>query len=283
MIYELRTKNEGELILIDEAFDRVELQKDKHLYKFIWVQQGELKLEIDHIIYTFKAGTIFMLTPFYRYSIIEDNSHSISLMFNSEFYCIYGHDHEVSCNGFLFYNAMKVLALSLPKEEEGQIRLILDNMQEELSIRDNLQEEMLRILLKRLIIIATRLVRQSLNYDDAQAKQFDLVRQFYVLVDQHFREKKQVQDYAEMLHKSPKTLSNFFAKCGQDSPLAIIQKRLFTEARRLVLDTDKNVTEIAYLLGFEDNTSFSRFFRRMSGDTVLNFRRKEQKGRIDNN
>ena len=45
------------------------------------------------------------------------------------------------------------------------------------------------------------------------------LERIYVLVDNHFKEKKQVQAYAALLHRSPKTLSNLFAAYGMPSPL----------------------------------------------------------------
>ena len=43
--------------------------------------------------------------------------------------------------------------------------------------------------------------------------------------------KRQVQDYADMLCRSPKTLSNLFSACGLPSPLRIIHERIDAEAR----------------------------------------------------
>ncbi len=69
---------------------------------------------------------------------------------------------------------------------------------------------MLRILLKRFIIQCTRIARHRMNITREKESGFEIVRQYYNLVDEHYRTKKQVQDYADMLHKSPKTLSNIF-------------------------------------------------------------------------
>jgi hypothetical protein len=76
------------------------------------------------------------------------------------------------------------------------------------AVRDNLQEEMLRIILKRFIITCTRIAREKCGVTPEQEKAFDIVRRFYILVDQHFREKKQVQDYADLLFRSPKPLTD---------------------------------------------------------------------------
>ena len=69
---------------------------------------------------------------------------------------------------------------------------------------------MLRILLKHFIIHTTRVARKNLHITPDMEESFNSVRRFYVLVDQHFKEKKQVQDYADMLCKSPKTLSHLY-------------------------------------------------------------------------
>ena len=83
-----------------------------------------------------------------------------------------------------------------------------------------------------------------------------------MLVDQYFREKKQVQDYADMLCRSPKTLSNLFSACGLPSPLRIIHERIDAEARRLLLYTRKSAKEISAILGFEDLAAFSASSRK---------------------
>lgn len=91
----------------------------------------------------------------------------------------------------------------------------------------------------------------------------------------HFREKKRVQDYADMLHRSPKTLTNLFSAYQLPSPLRIIHQRLEAEAKRLLLYTSKNAKEIADILGFEDLSAFSRFFKNMTGESISTYRKRE--------
>ncbi|MEO1713481.1 MAG: helix-turn-helix domain-containing protein, partial [Bacteroidota bacterium] len=95
--------------------------------------------------------------------------------------------------------------------------------------------------------------------------QIETIRKFNFLVDMHFREKRKVKDYAELLFKSPKTLSNLFAIYNQRSPQQIIQDRIVLEAKRLLKYTDRSNQEVAYDLGFEDPAYFSRFFRKNTG------------------
>lgn len=100
----------------------------------------------------------------------------------------------------------------------------------------------------------------------------DLVRQYNVLVERHFRTHHDVARYAAMLNKSPKTLSNFFAQYKSKSPLEVIHDRINLEARRLLIYTEKSVKEISYELGFEEHTHFSQFFRKHNQCSPSDFR-----------
>ena len=142
---------------------------------------------------------------------------------------------------------------------------------------------MLRILLKHFIIHATRVARKNLHITPDMEESFNSVRRFYVLVDQHFKEKKQVQDYADMLCKSPKTLSHLLSLYNLPSPLKVIHQRVEAEAKRLLLYSEMTAKEIAHLLGFEDQASFSRFFKKVSGESITKYKRQlKESGKIDN-
>ena len=92
-------------------------------------------------------------------------------------------------------------------------------------------------------------------------------------METNFKTKKQVADYAEMLNKSPKTLSNLFKKYNEKSPLQIIQDRTILEARRLLRHSDQSIKEIAYEIGYEDIQSFSRFFKKLEGVSPSEFKK----------
>ena len=277
MEYIFNTRLRGNIALTDSYHTNLALQKDNTLYKFIWVQSGSLQLEIDHVPTTLVKGEIVPLTPLHPLEFKAINGEYLTLLFNSNFYCIFGHDNEVSCNGFLFNGTSNVMQLKLSESQVASLRDITDSLTSEYAIKDNLQEEMLRILLKRFIILCTRIAREKFSVSPEREKAFDMVRQFYVLVDNHFKEKKMVQDYADMLHRSPKTLSNLFTTCGLPSPLRIIHERIEAEAKRLLLYSQKSAKEITEILGFEDQATFSRFFKKMTGESVSEYRKREKR------
>lgn len=277
MDFRLQTPLKGIVALTDAFHADRTAQQGENLYKFIWVRSGTLTLSIDHVPTRLDAGEIVPLTPLHHVQVLEADGDHVALLFNSDFYCIYGHDSEVSCSGVLFHGSSEIVRLRLSSRQAAMLEDIVGKMAEEFSEHDTLQEEMLRILLKRFIITCTRMARERFTATTDTERAFDIVRQFYILVDNHFREKKQVQDYADLLHRSPKTLSNLFAAYGLPSPLRIVHERILSEARRLLLYTPKSAKEIAALLGFDELAAFSRFFRKMTGKSISEFRAETQR------
>ena len=138
--------------------------------------------------------------------------------------------------------------------------------------KDNLQLEMLQMMLKRFLILCTRIYKTQENFNAINNKQVDLVREFNFLVEQHFKDKHSVAEYATILNKSPKTISNLFGKISDKSPLQIIQNRIMIEVRRMLRYTDMPVSEIGYEVGYQDIQSFSRFFKKHEGISPSEFR-----------
>lgn len=275
MLQQYHTKLKGTLALTDSYQTEKTLQKEKGLYKFIWVRKGSITVEIDHQEMLMSQDDVISLTHLQHLEFKSIDGEYTTLLFNSNFYCIYGNDHEVSCSGFLFNGSSHLVRFTLNEQERRQLNDITVAMENEFTVSDSLQEEMLRILLKRFIIQCTRIARHRLDITREKESGFKIVRQYYNLVDEHYKTKKQVQDYADMLHKSPKTLSNIFSTCKLPSPLRVIHERVEAEAKRLLLYSSKSAKEIADILGFEDQASFSRFFKNMTGQSAVQFRNEQ--------
>lgn len=270
------SKIKGKVILSDSLDINPTLLKDKTLYKFIWVTAGEIELNVDHQSILLKAGQLITLSHLHHLEFDQIDGTYFALMFNSNFYCIYGNDHEVSCNGLLFHGSSHIMIFDLSDQERHKIDTLTGIMQEEFGSHDHLQDEMLRVLLKRFIILCTRMAENRQGVRKQNSMQFETIRKFYVLVDTWFKEKKQVQEYADMLNKSPKTLANLLSTYQQPSAIRVIHNRIQAEAQRLLLYTSKSSKEIALSLGFEDQATFSRFFKNATGLSATEYRKKNK-------
>ena len=160
MLQQYHTKLKGTLALTDSYLTEKALQKEKGLYKFIWVRQGSITVEIDHQEMVLSKDDVISLTHLQHLEFKSIDGEYMTLLFNSNFYCIYGNDHEVSCSGFLFNGSSHLVRFTLNEAERRQLDQITEAMENEFTVSDSLQEEMLRILLKRFIIQCTRIARQ---------------------------------------------------------------------------------------------------------------------------
>jgi AraC-like DNA-binding protein len=250
------------------------LLKEKELYKIIWCQDHDITVIVDGYHVTLKKNQVLFCTPLNVLEIPTENRGLIAYLFNREFYCIMHNDSEVSCMGMLFYGSSNAPIALLNDREISSFEAILTLLMEEFEIKDQIQGEMLRTLLKRILITATRLIKNEGFTESMSFKQVELIRKFNILVEHHFKEKHQVADYAKLLFKSPKTLSNFFKKHNAPSPLKIINERITAEAKRLLLYSDKSAEEIAYELGYQEPSHFSKFFKKQVGVSPLSFRKQ---------
>ena len=172
----------------------------------------------------------------------------------------------------MFYGSSNLPILSPDNEETDILETVWKMIGIEQRSSDNLQLEMLQMMLKRLLILCTRIYKRQENYSTVDNIQSDIIRDFNFLVEQNFKTMHTVTEYAALLNKSPKTLSNLFGKLSDKSPLQYIQDRIILEARRILNYTDLPVSEVGDDLGFQDIQSFSRFFKKHVGLSPTNFR-----------
>jgi AraC-like DNA-binding protein len=263
-----------------EYFEVVRITKENcHILKsskeselsLIWFTSEANKIAIDNVRHTFNTNEIVCFTEFHKIEVEE--VHELKLLrFNKPFYCILDHDSEVGCKGILYYGTAIVPMFKIPKNEIEILDAVWKVLYMELESRDSLQLEMLQMMLKRILILCTRIYKTQINYDPLENTNVEIIRAFNFLVERHFKEYHSVVDYAELLNKAPKTLSNLFKKLGNKSPLQFIQDRLLLEAHRLLKYSDKSISEIGYEIGFKDVQAFSRFFKKQEGVSPLDYK-----------
>lgn len=256
---------------IQETFGQQARQAPYYTIVAVW--EGYATLVIDDQELVLDAGQVYCLSPKCSVSLVSAKGANSLYQFNKQFYCVELHDKEVSCNGLLFNGAFPGPVLTLDEKEQRAFYLLHQVFLDELQNGDHIQAEMVRILLKRLIIKCARIAREQLSEQHHLGNsETDLLRDFNALLEKHFREWHKVQQYADALFKSPKTISNLFNQYGSETPLQLIHNRIVLEARRLLHYTDKPSKEVAYELGFDDPAQFNKLFKKHSGLTPTQFR-----------
>lgn len=258
-------------------------EEDKGLLTILWNRGKEQIIAVDDLQLGIGNDEIAIFNTNQTFAI-PNPQEVVAWRFNRDFYCIIDHDAEVSCVGLLFYGHKTAPTIALNSEDLKSLELLVEVFKDEYGEpEDNLKTEMLRVILKRLIVKLTRIYKKQTELAALPENEMDLIRNFNLLVETHFKEYHQVQDYANIIHKSPKTISNVFSKYSEKSPLEVIHERVILEAKRLLIYTDRSAKEIAFELGFSDIPNFSRFFKKNLSISPSQFRSAHKTNIIRNN
>lgn len=243
--------------------------------KIIFIPQNYgIKIDFQEFILSHDA-LLFVNPKVVVQPLKMDISGAELIHFNRDFYCIEIHDQEVACDGILYNNVFEVPFIELDKNQSADIQKIIAEIKSEMESQDASTEEMLRILLKLIILKSTRIWKQqhqlaeSEQYSDVQ-----FLRKFSKLVEDNYKTHHTVADYADMLAITPKSLSKKIGLLSRDTPNDIIKNRIILESKRLLAHTALSVKEIAYSLNYDDDAYFVRFFTKNTGTSPTSFRKQ---------
>lgn len=275
MLKEFSYKQFGNLNFTEQELDENTLIKiDEHIKVLFLPKQS--KIQVDFQEFQIETDSLLFLNP---KVIIKPNETEFGgellLHFNRDFYCIEIHDQEVACDGILYNNVFEIPFIQLNEDQSKDIQNIIREIQSEMKDEDSNTEEMLRILLKLIILKSTRIWKQQhLLSENNQQSDVQFLRKFSKLVEQHYKTHHTVADYAGMLFLTPKNLSKKIGLLSKDTPNDIIKNRIILESKRLLAHTAMTVKEIAFSLNYEDDAYFIRFFTKNTGISPLSFRKQ---------
>jgi AraC-like DNA-binding protein len=246
--------------------------KQVNQYNIYWIKEGKGTYNIDFKKYTFNGNVLFFLTPGQVFTIdSEAIKEAYKLSFKSDFYCVETHDAAIACNGVLFNNIYETPFVKPCENDIVKLDFIIQNLIEEFNNEDTAQHDMLQAFLKQFIVLSVRIKKENhIIKEDTETKLF---KDFSVLVEQNFKSMHAVTEYANRLGLSPKSLTKHFQKIGVKTPSDYIKNRIILEAKRLLVYTGNSVKQIAFDLGFNDPAYFTRFFKKQTSQSPLQFRK----------
>lgn len=260
-------------IAADNKDDFPTPEKDEFIV--CWLTGNDNHFLIDGKETIFGAGEIFSSSGLHHIQPVMINSAEV-LVFNKPFLCMLDLEEANNIQA-LFYHGSEPAILKMTNEKKV-LQAALHILKQEFATTPT--PEVVQMLLNRVLMLCARLYQKQHPAATSNNGEQRLYHSFYRLVEQHFRHKHSVREYASLLNKSPKTICNAFRRAQLKPPLQCIQERLHLEARRLLKYTNQPVSQISFELGFADIYSFSRFYKNKEGISPSKFRRQS---RIGNN
>jgi AraC-like DNA-binding protein len=273
MVKQFSYKQFGNLEFSEHSLEEHYLNSiDEHI-KILFIPKDAC-IQVDFHNFTLEADALLFINPKVLLKPCQTSGGQL-IHFNRDFYCVEIHDGEVACDGILYNNVFEVPFIALNASQSKEFQTILKEVRLEMEADDASTEEMLRILLKMVILKSIRIWKQQHQLSE-KGKQADVefLRRFSKLVEEHYRKLHSVSDYAELLFVTPKNLSKKIGLLSKRTPNEIIKDRIILESKRLLAHTQMTVKEIGYSLNYEDDGYFVRFFTKNTGISPMSFRKQ---------
>jgi AraC family transcriptional activator of pobA len=240
------------------------------------------------VLFTEGAGTHtidfedFVVKPYQVYFMIPGQVHSWSFNGFTDGYIINFSAtffqpfllNPVYAESFAFFRGdNKTSVIDLPVNHQNQVKDLFEEIISETGRNDASGLDMIRVLMMQFFILVSRLSSPDMPKGPAFYNQ-TLVRNFQKLIGENYTRLKLPKEYAEMLYITPNHLNAVCKDMLGISAGDLIRNRVLLEAKRLLTNQQLNINEIAFALNFNDNSYFTKFFKKAEGVTPEEFRKQ---------
>ncbi len=248
-----------------------ETNLNNKFYTFIIVKSGQGAIKIDFDEYAIRKNKVFLLGRYRKLSWLRiENLEALMLQFTDNFYNqIYTGNPKIKSDQTL--SGEFPPTIQLENEDETELNNLIDVILKEYNNRADNSREIICLCLKALTMIYRRKSTLNGNWFIANRKK-KLVDDFTRLLNSRFTELKSSKEFAGCLNISPNYLNAVCKEVSHKTVSCFIQERIILEARRLLTHTEWTVSEIAFKLGFKDNSYFGRYFKKAVGMSPERFR-----------
>lgn len=246
-------------------------------YEIFLFESGGGKHVIDFHTFDIESPCLHFVSPGQVHHVRRDaQSHGRVVLFTADFYHLHLTNkdflHELP---FLNNNTSRPI-LNLTEEEAAETMPVVERITQEFQNEGSYREEIVRSLLNLLLLTSRRLFESREGTAPEETSESKLVRNLRRLIDANFHAMHAVSAYANALHVTPGHLNDLAKRFTGKTVSALIQDRIILESKRMLVHSDQTVKEIAYALGFDDPSYFTRFFRERVGEAPVTFREAHQ-------
>ena len=243
---------------------------------YILVETGTAEFVVDCHSYIVGKGDMLLVAPRMSVKLMKKSSDfgTCGLCMEPFFF------DSLSIGSYVYkrlYNSSHTTyVLRLEDSDTVHIRKTLDLMSHYLT--SDHPAEMAGSLVNFLLLQITEIFHSQNVHPAGRVKHSDaLFRLFRKLLAENYRKEHELQFYADSLHISQTYLSRVIRQISGKTVNNYIAEALYTDARRLLVFTDLTGKEIAEQLGFSDQSSFGKFFKKKSETSPANFRDEYKK------
>lgn len=262
-----------ELYHMTNTHPRYEMTAHWHTdIEIIRVIRGKLNLRINTSQYVAEKGDIIFVNPERVHSAIPHNCVYECIVFNPEAFVTESEEIKRFTEGMINGEYQIEEFFCTDNEIHRTANLLFDKLSEEYEG-------------KRFIITGTLynlfgLIMEKNLYSVADTsvsgKNVPKIKKVLTFIRKNYRSDITLSDMAEYSGMSKKYFCSFFKKMTTKTPFEYLNSYRIEKATKMLLNTDKSVTDIAYECGFNDLSYFIKTFRKIKGVTPNGMRKEIQ-------
>jgi two-component system response regulator YesN len=111
-------------------------------------------------------------------------------------------------------------------------------------------------------------------YENRNIKNVDIIRKVREFIRSNYKKKITLQDISKAVYLSPYYLSHIFKKETGSTILEYLTKVRIEEAKKLLENTSWSSTQIAFEVGYPDQSYFCKVFKKIEGISTSDYKEK---------
>ncbi|MFC6095077.1 helix-turn-helix domain-containing protein [Flavobacterium qiangtangense] len=241
-------------------------------YLAILFTKGSGRHEIDFNSYVIKPGSLFFLAPgqTHHWELSEDIDGYI-FSHTADFYDLHYSHNRIHQFPF-FYSIQNTPLLTLDGNQKVIIENLFARLFDEYLNKKAFQHQLILSYIDVIYIESSRLYLEDNSQKIIKANSYsEKFQQFESLLEKNYIKEKSPSQYAEWMNISPKHLNRITKSVIGKTASEVITDRIILEAKRRVLHTKNNFSEVAFSLGYDDYAYFSKLFKKASALTPTDF------------
>lgn len=270
-------KNDGILVSRFNYYFNQNQHLDKahrhSFYHLVFFTKGEGKQQIDFKKFDVKPGLIYFMIPGQVHSwdfATEPDGYIIN--FSSNYFSSFLLKPDYLENFSFFSGKPDLQVIELPRDIEQVVSSIFEDILKDGQNEQPINDDLVKTLLIRLFIEVDRNKdeKQTIN---SSSYNHTILKNFKNLIENNYMQIRLPKQYAALLYITPNHLNALCNDFLGISAGTLIRERVILEAKRLLINVDLLISEIAFKLNFDDQSYFIKFFKKYEGLTPEKFRK----------
>lgn len=257
-------------------------------YEMVYVKKGISVFDIEGIKTTIGPNDIILIKPQKVHTLrVEENCTGEFIVLHFSF--VSGdsgekvtYPSEISIEDFINFFTVHQPGpfLKLKVNHKNDIITLLNRIVSEQAEEQFGSEFLVYLLILELFVMISRALKLEWerSITDDSPKQKELIQLAVKYIENYYEREISLNDICGYVFLSPSYFARIFKQETGLSPISFLINTRIKRAKELLAGTDEKASQIAVSVGFSNQQRFNETFKKLTGMTPLEYRRKNAKG-----